>query len=324
MRQIKPGDDCRSIFDFVSSSDARHAVSTCKGSRIEESVDGQLPESGALSYLMYNDTDAAEDEVLFAGGRDQGLYKEITNPVVMFENSRIPPKMLARGAQLLDGVEISEDENGVVGDTLIAAAQTSMMLSHGGEQGASQFIHSVPPIWRQAYFDINWKAGTHGEVREKMLDSLDFSSQKLEMTGHDLQKLEWLDLMERDRSYGASNPSKHHRENVQLLTEGCRHRLQGVFPFGRPRARGSRKIRRVNQNHSWCSKLPISQRRGHRLGLVLSEESSTCSTFRFGTMNMWKTRYAICLAASVSRTRHHPGVCDDGLVLPGSGNHQNC
>ncbi|ROW02401.1 hypothetical protein VMCG_06073 [Cytospora schulzeri] len=200
VRQIKPGEDATSIFEMVSGPASKHAVSTRKGDRIEESVDGELPQSETPPYLMYNDTDAAEDEILFAGGRDQGLYKEITNPVVMFENSRIPPTMLARGAQLLESAGRPEDEDD--DDVLALAAQRSMLLSYGQEPGASQFIHSVPPIWRQAYFAINRKAGKHGDERDKMLERLDFFSQKLEMTGPDLQQLEWLELMERDRSYG--------------------------------------------------------------------------------------------------------------------------
>lgn len=201
--QLKPGDDAESIFDFVSSPSSRHAISTSKGKRIEESVDGHLTESETLPYIMYSDTDAAEDEILFAGGRDQCLYKEITNPVVMFENSRIPPTMLARGAQLLEGVGLSDDEDSE-GDDRSLATQRSMLLSYGQDPGALQFIHSVPPIWRQAYSNINAKAGEHGSKRDEMLERLDFFSQKLEMTGSDLQKLEWLELMERDRSYGAS------------------------------------------------------------------------------------------------------------------------
>lgn len=200
VRQIKPGEGATSIYDFVSSPATRHAVSTRKGDRIEELLEGELPKSETSLYLMYNDTDAAEDEILFAGGRDQGLYKEITNPVVMFENSRIPPTMLARGAQLLDSAGLSEDEDD--DDILSLAAQRALLLSYDQEPGASQFIHSVPPIWRVAYFDINRKAGKHGEGRDEMLDRLDFFSQKLEMTGPDLQQLEWLELMERDRSYG--------------------------------------------------------------------------------------------------------------------------
>ncbi|KAK7745831.1 hypothetical protein SLS53_002548 [Cytospora paraplurivora] len=204
VRQLKPGDGAESIFDYVSSPSSRHAISTSKGKRIEELVDGQLPESESLPYIMYNDTDAAEDEILFSGGRDLGLYKEITNPVVMFENSRIPPTMLARGAQLLEGVGLSDDEDGE-GDGRGLATQRSMLLSYGQDPGASQFIHSVPPIWRQAYIDINAKFGEHGSKRDEMLERLDFFSQKLEMTGSDLQKLEWLELMERDRSYGCKD-----------------------------------------------------------------------------------------------------------------------
>lgn len=213
MRQIKPGEGATSIYDFVSSPATRHAVSTRKGDRIEELLEGELPKSETSLYLMYNDTDAAEDEILFAGGRDQGLYKEITNPVVMFENSRIPPTMLARGAQLLDSAGLSEDEDD--DDILSLAAQRALLLSYDQEPGASQFIHSVPPIWRDAYFEIKRKAGKHGKERDEMLDRLDFFSQKLEMTGPDLQQLEWLELMERDRSYGASVPASHYHVDVQ-------------------------------------------------------------------------------------------------------------
>lgn len=212
MRQIKPGDDAMSIFDVISSPASIHSVSTRKGDRIQELVEGQLPESETSPYLMYNDTDAAEDEILFAGGRDQGLYKEITNPVVIFENSQIPPSMLEHGAQLLDIAGLSGDEDD--GDEL-TPAQRSMMLSYGQEPGASQFIHSVPPIWRQAYSRINGKAGKHSKEREEMLDRLDFFSQKLEMTGADLQQLEWLELMERDRSYGALIPANHDHVDIQ-------------------------------------------------------------------------------------------------------------
>lgn len=115
------------------------------------------------------------------------------------ENSRITETMIKYGASLLDGADMDEMDEDDFDDN---AGKAKALISAGDDSEARQFIHSVPPIWRHAYFEINRNFGKHGREKEDMLDRLDFFAQRLEMSGHELQELSKLELMERDRAYG--------------------------------------------------------------------------------------------------------------------------
>lgn len=126
---------------------------------------------------------------------------------MLIENSG-PVTLLERKAErlayLLEAPLLEDDSDGVddfssPGDMV----KKKSIFSHGKEvKGAEQFIHSVPPIWRQAYFEIHRSMGEHGQEREEMLERLDYLSTKLELQGDDLDPLDKLALMERDRAFG--------------------------------------------------------------------------------------------------------------------------
>lgn len=159
----------------------------------------ELPEDdSSLPYAMYNEADVVEDEVLFDGARDQGLFTPIKNPLVIMESVPMTQSMIRYGASLIDGADMEDSDE----DEFDDHAGKKALLSASDDPEAQHFIHSVPPIWRHAYFEINRNFGKHGKEREDMLERLDFFAQKLEMKGHELQELSSLELMERDRSYG--------------------------------------------------------------------------------------------------------------------------
>lgn len=202
VRQIRPGEQALSVYDFVTGPTSQFAIQNTKGGEIRAVAHGEMPEDIASPYIMYNDADAAEDEVLFAGGRDEGLFKPIRNPTVILESSRMTQTMIRYGASLFDGAELEDLDEDEFDDTV---GKTKALLSASDDSEAQHFIHSVPPIWRDAYSEINRNFGKHGKEREDMLDRLDFFAQRLEMCGHELQELSELELMERDRSYGTSH-----------------------------------------------------------------------------------------------------------------------
>lgn len=199
VRQIRSGEQAENVYEFVTGPRTRYAVQRNKNGEIRTIVTGEDSEDTPPPYAMYNEADVAEDEVLFAGGRDQGLFTPIKNPTVIMESSRLTQTMIRYGASLIDGAAMEDTDDDEFDDS---ASKAQALLSASDDSGDQHFIHSVPPIWRHAYFEINRNIGKHSKERESMLDRLDFFSQKLEMKGHELQELSSLELMERDRSYG--------------------------------------------------------------------------------------------------------------------------
>lgn len=201
VRQICPGEKALSVYDFVTGPTSRFAIQSSKGGEMRAVAHGEMLEEVASPYVMYNEADAAEDEVLFARGRDQGLFRPITSPAGILESSRMTQTMVRYGASLLDGADMKDMDEDEFGDN---AGKTKALLPATDGSGEQHFIHSVPRIWRDAYFEINRNLGTHGKDRQDMLDRLDFFAQRLNMSGRELQELGWQELMERDRSYGTS------------------------------------------------------------------------------------------------------------------------
>lgn len=201
VRQIRAGEQTGSVYDFVTGPTARYLVQRNRAGEMKTIFNDEMHEETPLPYAMYNEADVAEDEVLFDGGRDQGLFTPIKNPVVIMESSRMTQTMIRYGASLIEGAAMDDTDEDEFDDY---AGNTKALLSASDDGDAQHFMHSVPPIWRQAYFEINRNFGKHGKAREDMLDRLDFFAQKLEMSGRDLQDLSWQELMERDRSYGKS------------------------------------------------------------------------------------------------------------------------
>ncbi|KAI3395247.1 hypothetical protein diail_1600 [Diaporthe ilicicola] len=198
VRQIRPGEQALSVYDFVTGDDSRCAIQTSRGGEITAMAHGEMPEDVVSPYIFYNEADAAEDEVLFAGGRDEGLFKPITSPAGIMSSSMMTQTMLRYGAGLLDGAGMDDTEEDEFDDSV---GRTKALLSASDDSDAQQFMYSVPRIWRDAFFEINRNLGKHGLEKEDLLDRVDFFAQKLEMSGHELQGLSELEVMERDRSY---------------------------------------------------------------------------------------------------------------------------
>lgn len=226
VRQIRAGEQAESVYGNVTGPTTRYLVQHNRAGEMRTIAHDEIHENTPSPYAMYNEADVAEDEVLFDGGRDQGLFKPIGNPVAIMENSRLTQTMIRYGASLFDGAAMDDTDE----DEFDVNPGTSKALLSASEDGDAQhFIHSVPPIWRHAYFEINRNFGKHGKEREDMLDRLDFFAQKLEMSGHELQQLSSLELMERDRSYGKSQhgswarPPNHLTEPRSLLKSSIQH-----------------------------------------------------------------------------------------------------
>jgi hypothetical protein len=275
VRQIRAGEQAQSVYDTVTGPTSRYAVQRNRRGEIRTiRPDEMTEEEGDTSpYTLYNEADIAEDEVLFSGGRDEGLFKPIANPMVIMENSRITETMIKYGASLLDGADMDEMDEDDFDDN---AGKAKALISAGDDSEARQFIHSVPPIWRHAYFEINRNFGKHGREKEDMLDRLDFFAQRLEMSGHELQELSKLELMERDRAYGTSHhdcgaPPLDYLTQALEADHNLSNRVQRIFPSRRPRTWCSGKIRRVDEDYHRATKLLVGQGCWHGLGLVLPQ-----------------------------------------------------
>lgn len=270
VRQIRPGEVAQSVYDVSTGPTARYAIQR-NGSGEMRTIDPTetlKDEVDASPYALYNEADVAEDEVLFGGGRDQGLFTPIRSPMVVIENSIMTQTMLQYGANLIDELDADEDE----GDE--TAGKMKALMPAEEDNDSRHFMHSVPPIWRHAHLEISKKSGNHGRVREDMLDRLDFFAQRLEMSDHELQQLSGLELMERERSYGASHHGAVRRRLVfafSLFTvplplddtleadQDLSNRLQRIFSSWRPRSWCSRQVRRIDEDHHRPTKCLVSQ-----------------------------------------------------------------
>ncbi|KAM7183928.1 hypothetical protein V8F20_012427 [Naviculisporaceae sp. PSN 640] len=99
IRQVKPGE--KSLYDELSGPDAEFWIRTSKGEMIRNKDDNPPETIGRYSY--YNDTDAAEDAILFEEELKQGVpenmpFVEISNPIQMLEATRMPLSVLNRKA----------------------------------------------------------------------------------------------------------------------------------------------------------------------------------------------------------------------------------
>lgn len=238
VRQIRTGEQAQSVYDAVTGPTSRYAIQRNRRGEIRTiNPDEMTEEEGGTSpYTLYNEADAAEDEVLFSEGRDEDLFKPIANPMVLMENSRITETMIKYGASLLDGADMDEMDEDEFDDS---AGKAKALVSADDDSEARHFIHSAPPIWRHAYFEINRNFGKHGREKEDMLDRLDFA-QRPEMSGHELQELSTLELMERDRAYGTSHhgcgaPALDYLTQTLKADQNLSNRVQRIFPPRRPR-----------------------------------------------------------------------------------------
>jgi hypothetical protein len=198
VRQIRTGEQVKTIYDVATSPESKYAIQKTRGGETRTVAGNEMNETeGEKSpYRWYNEADAVEDEVLFSGRRDQGLFKPATIPMAIMERSRTTEPMLKKdGASLIRGVGMDEMKY-----YKVQKAKTVMSTGDGGE--ARHFIHSVPPIWRHAYFEINRNIGKHGRDREDMLGRLKFFSQRLETSGRELQELSQLELVKRETANG--------------------------------------------------------------------------------------------------------------------------
>jgi hypothetical protein len=208
IRQVKPGENIQTLYDELSGPDAEFWIKSSNTKETIRTSEDIAP--GVSVYTYYNDTDAAEDAILFhtellEGYSDDMPFVEIDNPLQRFEYTQT--RMLDKAVRELENLppEIekalgykprlpSNDKPAPVPD-----------LEPDGP-GSDQFPYSVPPIWEQAHKTIS--ATTWDSKRRNLLDRLGFAAAELKLTANDVNEMsETQEVMERDRSYGNSPPS---------------------------------------------------------------------------------------------------------------------
>lgn len=208
VRQIKPGEEAESLFDELAGPNAQFWVNTSDGKSIrtsEEVVPGVGP------YFYYNDTDAAEDAVIFDEESLQGLpedmpFVEITNPMLQLENARLPLTLLNKTVKKIEDrlPPALGKALGLIKDMAPLEAPSSSVLTPDDKEyvpGSEQFPFSLPPIWQQAH-ELLGNTFLSLE-RTRLLEKLDFASVKFTLTPDQLSRLAHSqEIMERDRAYG--------------------------------------------------------------------------------------------------------------------------
>ncbi|KAK4187166.1 hypothetical protein QBC35DRAFT_385541 [Podospora australis] len=226
VRQIRPGEDVKSLYDELSGPNAQFWIRTTDGKMIntsEEVAPGMSP------YLYYNDTDAAEDAILFEEeleGVPQNMpFVEITNPVQQLEASRMPLSLLNHTTgKLLDSMPPELER--MLGLNKKEAAQDEDKANNPYVPGSEEFPFKAPPIWEQFHTPI--AEGSFGPDRAKLLETLDFSSVRLRINMEELKDMaSSQEIMERDRAYifkdtfhlGDLEPGaqERHKESMKLI-----------------------------------------------------------------------------------------------------------
>ena len=210
VRQIKPGEEVPTLFDELAGPNAEFWVKTSNSQTIRTSEDIA---PGVSPYTYYNDTDAAEDAVLFDEDSLNGLpedmeFVEITIPMRQLESSRLPLSVLNRTVKNMEATIPPALEKAlglhrrIEGAPSQAASNPTLTAAYEEyDPGSEQFPFSVPPIWEQAHKSI---ADTClGPDRAGLLERLDFHSIKFTHTVDELNRLVGKqEMMERDRAYG--------------------------------------------------------------------------------------------------------------------------
>ncbi|KAK3990144.1 hypothetical protein QBC44DRAFT_72016 [Cladorrhinum sp. PSN332] len=208
VRQINPGEHVQSLFDELAGPDAQFWVKTSRGEMITTSQD--IPD-GVSPYMYYNETDEAEDAILFAEEQLEGMpdnmpFVEITNPVHQLEVTPMPVSLLNHTATEMVKELDTTEEGGSSRPNLIK------LLDGNGNQttnknkkkpyapGAEEFPFRAPPIWEQMHKIITQSAAD--AKRTELLDRLDFRSIKLNLSMSELKERACSqEIMERDRAY---------------------------------------------------------------------------------------------------------------------------
>lgn len=201
VRQIQPGEDIKSLYDELSPANAQFWTTTSDGKTINTIEEGA---PGTSPYKYYNETDAAEDAILFEEEELEGVpqnipFVEITNPVQQLETSNMPLNLLNHTTnKLLDTMPPELEQILGVNKKEIKAKDPKAKKPYA--PGSEEFPFKVPPIWEQAHGLIT-EASLEPE-RAHLLESLDFSSVRLKINMEELKDMACSqEIMERDRAY---------------------------------------------------------------------------------------------------------------------------
>jgi hypothetical protein len=212
VRQIKPGEDVQNLYDELTGPNAEFWIKTTKSGTVKTTEDIA---PGVSPYIYYNDTDAAEDAVLFEEELRRGFpedmpYVEIKNPMQQLESSRLPLSVLNRMIKKLEDTMppaleqafgLTRRLEGKEKDKEESTGFAPMSDFEPYVPGSGQFPYSVPPIWEQALKNITL-AACNAE-RASLLDRVGFSSVNLGLTADDIFEMAGKqEVMERDRAYG--------------------------------------------------------------------------------------------------------------------------
>ncbi|KAK4167641.1 hypothetical protein QBC43DRAFT_311164 [Cladorrhinum sp. PSN259] len=204
VRQIKPDEAVKSLYDELAGPDAEFWVRTSRGEVMKTSLD--VP-PGISPYAYYNDTDAAEDAILFAEEELEGVpenmpFIEITNPVQQLEVTPMPVSLLNHTAtEMMKKLEGEDDGSPRVNlMKLLDSKSEQSSKKKPYAPGADEFPFRAPPIWEQAQGIIT-KNSTDSK-QTQLLDRLDFRSIKLNLSMSELRERACSqEIMERDRAY---------------------------------------------------------------------------------------------------------------------------
>ncbi|KAK4148517.1 hypothetical protein C8A00DRAFT_19662 [Chaetomidium leptoderma] len=210
VRQIKPGEDALSLYDELSGPNATFWIKTTNLAEAIQTTEDIAP--GSSPYMYYNDTDVAEDAILFEEELVKGYpedmpFVEIKNPIRHLEASHLPLSIMNRVIKDMENSMPPELERAFGfqkrlggSDNQESPDPTSPPELQSYDPGSDQFPYSVPPIWRQAHGEIT--SAVWDSERASLLDRLGFSSAELELTDDDVNGMSGTqEIMERDRAY---------------------------------------------------------------------------------------------------------------------------
>ena len=220
VRQMRPGDDM-SVFDVLTHpTESRFAVFQHQNAGYTEHAPDENPFG---QYGLYNDADAAEDEVLFPMDKQypdmMAPFKEIRTPIDLFEEWQLPKTIMKNVAGFIDrggrgpfdaddagegsdGGDWDDDEEVQDFDDDDDDDDYVLRGELEKDDGDEAFMWDRPPIWEYAADEIAVDENLTRE-QEKMLDRVAFFSELADADPFSLENgdLGRLEVMERDRSY---------------------------------------------------------------------------------------------------------------------------
>lgn len=185
-RQIKPGERVESLWDTIMHESMEFRLYELKDKAVTERGLEDLKDS---PNLFYNDSNVAEDKVLFpdelTSGNKNTRFREIENSISRIENAILPTTMRT----LMKGMEAMDK------------GQDPLEALKRAKDNDGDSIWALPKVWETGLKQLRQEALV-AETRELLKRTGLFKPRRILSVNDRMNTSDPMETMERDRSFG--------------------------------------------------------------------------------------------------------------------------